>query len=182
MRSLLVAAFVVGLSTVGWSDILVTPNDQSNATPIEFALVTNVNFSPLVPVDVTVTYVDKDPNPFGARLAVTQGVQGSFKPLPVGMCDFVVMPGTTSDGCIASAGFVPSNNFQVGFFLYDPNNPTQPDTSSANYWQVTDVSVTPVTTTTTPEPSTASLLLVALGATAWTCRRYRHCGTTKARL
>jgi hypothetical protein len=173
MRSLFAGALLIGLSTVGWSDII-TPGgvDQSMSAPIELALF-NKNLSPVIPVNVTVTYTDLDSSAFLARLAVNEGSGWTLE--TVGVCDILVDPGSTSKSCTASVGFFPGNtNFQVGFEMFDPNAPThQLGNPASGFWHVTDVSVSPATTTTTPEPSAASLLFLALAATALECRLRR---------
>jgi hypothetical protein len=181
MRSLLAVTLLVGLSTVGWSDTIHTNVDQSNSTPIEVAAFANLNLSSVIPVEIDLIYVDKDKNPFLARLALKQGGSQFFTPGALGTCDILVSPGSTSGSCMATAGFVPSNP-TIAFGLYEPDSPNTPDTSSADYWVVTSVSVTQTTSTSTPEPSTASLLLVALGASSWAARHYRLSGSGKARL
>ena len=171
MRNLCAGVLLLALSTVAWSDSITPVGvDQSMSAPVELAAF-NINLSPVIPVNVGVTYTDLDSSSFLARLAVNQGSGWSLG--AVGMCDILVNPGSSSESCTATAGFLPGNtNFQVGFEMFDPKAPTtQLGNPASGFWHVTDVSVMPATTT-VPEPSTASLLLVAVVASAWLCRRY----------
>jgi len=185
MRTLFASALLIGLSTVGWSDTFFVNMDQSMSAPIELAFF-NLNLSPVIPVNVMVTYTDLDTSPFLARLAVNQGSGWNLG--AVGMCDILVNPGSTSGNCTATGGFLPGNtDFHVGFEMFDPNAPTHQlgdptsapnagcvsDPTKSCFWHVADITVSASTNTAVPEPSTLSLLFVVLGITVWGVRRHR---------